>query len=149
MKRVVEMKKLEPSIKEIVAAGGNVKLTVTGKSMLPILMEYRDSVILEKTSKLKKGDIALYRRSNGDYVLHRVVKIKKDGIAMCGDNQKVIEYPIMPEQIIATCSAIIRKGKRIEKNNFVYRLIVFAWISLIPFRPQLYRLAKNIRKRLK
>ena len=149
MKQIVDMEKLEPSIREIVEAGGTVRLVVTGKSMLPVLMEKRDSVILEKPGTLKKGDIVLYRRTNGDYVLHRIVKIKKDGMGMCGDNQKLVEFPIMPEQIIATCSAIIRKGRRIEKNNLAYRFMVFVWINLIPLRPQIYRLAKNIRKRLK
>ena len=149
MKQIVDMKKLEPSIREIVGAGGNVRLTVTGKSMMPTLIEHRDSVILEKPDKLKKSDIVLYQRSNGDYVLHRIVKIKKDGLGMCGDNQMVVEFPILPEQVIAVVSAIVRKGRRIEKTAFGYRFSAFLWTNLIPMRPMIYKTAMKIRARFK
>ena len=139
MKQIVDMAKLEPTIREIVQAGGKVKLTVTGESMLPTLVEKRDSVILEKPGKIKKKDIILYQRKNGDYVLHRVVKKKKGMFALCGDNQMVIEYPIEQDQIIAVASAIVRKGKIIDKNNPMYKFCAFVWINTIPLSPLIYK----------
>lgn len=135
MKQIVDMGKIESTIREIVGAGGVVRLTVTGQSMLPTLVEKRDSVLLTKPDKVKKGDIVLYQRSNGDYVLHRIVKKKKDTFCLCGDNQTMIEYPIYPEQIFGVVSGIIRKGKTISTNNIRYRIASFTWTNFIKLRP--------------
>ena len=149
MKRIVDMKRLEPSIREIIGAGGNVKLTVTGQSMMPTLIEHRDSVILAKPDKLKKNDIVLYQRSNGEYVLHRIVKVTKNGFGMCGDNQMKVECPIFPEQIIAVVSAIVRKDKMISKNNLKYKISSFVWSNFIPMRPFMLKTVTKIKTRLK
>ena len=149
MKKIVDMKILEPSIREIIDAGGIVRLTVTGQSMLPTLVERRDSVLLTKPEKLKKTDIVLYRRTNGDYVLHRIVKISKDGLHMCGDNQIKVEHPVLPEQVIAVVSAIIRKGKQIEITNLRYRISAIVWSNFIPLRPFLFKTTMKIKTRFK
>ena len=149
MKKIVDMKTLEPTIREIIAAGGAVRLTVTGQSMLPTLVEKRDSVILTKPGKLKKSDIILYQRTNGDYVLHRIVRVKKGGFALCGDNQTLPEFPIMPEQVIAVVSAIVRKGKIIEKNNITYKFSAMIWTNFISLRPFMLRVVTKIKTRLK
>ncbi len=149
MKQIVDMKKLEPSIREIVGAGGNVRLTVTGQSMMPTLIEHRDCVILTKPGNLKKGDIILYQRTNGDYVLHRITKVKKDGLELCGDNQMKPEFPVLPEQVIAVVSAIIRKGKLIEKSSITYRVSAFIWTNFIPLRPFMLKTVIKIKSRLK
>lgn len=48
--------------------------------MYPMLRNGEDVVVLKKPEgRLKYLDVALYRRSNGDFVLHRVVGFDKDG----------------------------------------------------------------------
>ncbi|MBR6523179.1 MAG: S24/S26 family peptidase [Clostridia bacterium] len=149
MKQIVDMKRLEPSIREIIGAGGNVKLTVTGQSMMPTLIEHRDSVILAQPDKPKKSDIVLYQRTNGEYVLHRIVKVTKDGFGMCGDNQLKVEYPVFPEQIIAVVSFIVRKGEMISKNNPKYKLSSFIWTNFIPMRPFMLKTVTKMKTRFK
>ena len=149
MKRIVDMKTLEPTIREIIDAGGAVRLTVTGRSMFPTLVEKRDSVILIKPGKLKKSDIILYQRTNGDYVLHRIVNVKKGGFALCGDNQTAIEFPIYENQVIAVVSAIIRKGKIIEKNNITYKISAMIWTNFISLRPFMFRTIIKMKNRSK
>ena len=139
MKQVVEMSKIEPTIREIVGAGGVVRLTVTGKSMLPTLVEKRDSVLLKKPDRIKKGDIVLYQRKNGDYVLHRIVKKKKDCFCLCGDNQTMIECPVYAEQIFGLVSGIVRKGEVIPVTNIKYRIASFVWTNFIKLRPFILR----------
>ena len=52
-------------------------LVVTGNSMLPFLVHKRDTVYLTKIKKpLKVGDMVLYQRLNGEYILHRICRIK-------------------------------------------------------------------------
>ena len=139
MKQIVEMCKIEPTIREIVEVGGVVRLVVTGHSMLPTLVEKRDSVLLVKPNKIKKGDIVLYQRKNGDYVLHRIVK-KKNGIFyLCGDNQTAVEYPIYKEQIFGLVTGIVRKGKIIPVTDVKYRIASSVWTNFIKLRPFILR----------
>lgn len=147
MKQIVEMEKLEPAIREVVGAGGTVRLTVTGQSMFPTLIENRDSVVLVKPSKLKKGDIVLYQRQNGAYVLHRIVKIKNDEFYLCGDNQTAIEFPIYERQIFAVVSAIARKDKIISVTDKKYRIVSFIWSTFIPLRPFFLRTVVKMKRK--
>lgn len=139
MKQIVEMSKIEPAIREIMGVGGVVRLTVTGMSMFPTLVEKRDSVLLVKPDKVKKGDIVLYQRQNGDYVLHRIVGKKKDEYSLCGDNQTLIEFPIYREQIFGVVSGIVRKGVTIPVTNAKYRMASFVWVRFIRLRPFILR----------
>ena len=75
--------------------------------MLPLIREGKDSVILVAPDNLKKHDIVLYRRKNGAYVLHRIIKIRDDEFIMCGDNQGQPERGIYRENIIAKVSSVI------------------------------------------
>ena len=60
-------------------SGGTVTFTPKGKSMLPMLRDGEDVVVLSKPNgKLHLFDIPLYRRSNGAYVLHRIVNFDAD-----------------------------------------------------------------------
>ncbi len=71
---------------DIINSYGRLHSGVSGRSMLPLLLGGRDSVICEKvTDKPKKYDVVLYKR-NGKYILHRIVKVKNTGYIIRGDN---------------------------------------------------------------
>ena len=58
----------------LLSYGEQVPLVITGNSMYPFLRHGRDTVYLQKVQRpLKKGDMVLYRRKNGQYILHRIV----------------------------------------------------------------------------
>ena len=89
-KKKVRLSELPPIMEETLRAGGTVRLPITGTSMLPLLVEGRDTVALQKA--LQKYDLPLYLRKDGAIVLHRVVGVNDDGTyTMCGDNQWVKE----------------------------------------------------------
>ena len=70
-------------------------LLISGNSMAPFLIHQRDTVYLSRLQKpLKKGDVVLYLRDNGSYVLHRIVQINNDQYSMIGDGQFHIEKGI-------------------------------------------------------
>lgn len=110
-------------------SGGTVTFTPKGKSMLPMLRDGEDVVVLSKPNgKLHLFDIPLYRRSNGAYVLHRIVNFDADGnYVLCGDNQFALEHGIKDSDIIGVVTAFYRKGKAYSVTSFSYRLYVNFW----------------------
>ncbi len=123
-------------IEEVLSSGGEFRLVPKGTSMLPLLVQGKDSVVLKRSTDLllKKHDIAFYRRTNGQFVLHRVMKIEKNGTyTMCGDNQFVLEKGILPQQIIGYVSEIYKEGKPRRLSSLRYRIYVFFW-TFMPYR---------------
>ena len=119
---------LMPIVRERLDAGQSVKLSPRGVSMRPMLREGKDSVLLSPPpQRLKKYDIPLYRRSDGKYVLHRIVKAR-DGVYTCvGDNQCRREHGVRHESVIAVVTAFNRAGKDCSVESFSYRLYCHAW----------------------
>lgn len=114
-------------IREQLNNGQMVTFSPNGTSMLPFLKEGRDTVMVSLPSgKLKKYDVALYQRKNGQYVLHRVVKVKED-YTFAGDNQFTLEKGVSQDQIIAVCTTFVRKGKRISAKDPYWRMWATFW----------------------
>ena len=115
----VNMETLLPFIEEAFSRGLDFQIPITGTSMNPLLYQNRDYVKIEKpVLPLKKGDIPLYRRRDGAFVLHRVVDIKENGeYVMCGDNQFILEYGITDANIIGIAKKLIIDGKEIDVDT--------------------------------
>lgn len=119
----------DDTIRAVLDSGGEFTLFPRGTSMLPLIVQGRDSVSLVGAEELKPGDIAFYQRKNGDYILHRVIEINNGTYTMCGDNQLSPEYGIKPEQIIARVKYLTRKGKKITPDRLSYKLYLLLWKS--------------------
>ena len=118
-----------------------VPLVISGSSMTPFLVGGRDTVYLSKPSgPLKKGDMVLYQRQNGSYILHRVWKVEEDSFTMVGDAQFFLEPGIKQEQVRAIVKAVRRKGKLLQKGSFWWDFFEKVWICLVPVRPALNKL---------
>lgn len=117
------------AIRELMDSGGEFTLYPRGTSMLPLIVQGRDSVTLVKAEEFRAGDIAFYQRENGQYVLHRVIAADGETYTVCGDNQLAPEYGVKPEQIIAKAAYITRKGSKITPRSLPYRLYVLLWRS--------------------
>ena len=114
----IALKDLYPVITEVVAGGGEFHLYPRGISMLPTLVPNRDSVVLAAPDGIGRGDIILYRRKNGVFVLHRVVGKKRDGsFVLRGDNQIYNERGVLPEHIIAVVVRYTHKGKTVVRGS--------------------------------
>lgn len=132
--RSIPMEELYKVILLQLENGGRARLTVTGRSMLPLLRAYRDAVELVPVSgRLKNGRIILYRRENGQFVLHRIVRQRENGYICCGDNEAARE-PVSDTQLLAVVEALVRKGKRITMDAWGYRLYTALWVGLFPLR---------------
>ena len=127
--------------------GKEIKFTVVGNSMHPLLCNQRDKVIVAKAGKVKKRDIILYRRQDGSYVLHRVVGKGKLGFKLCGDDQIAIEYPVKREDVVAVMTSFERKGKIYSKKCLWYRLYSFLWCLVLPIRPSVHNFVMKFRRK--
>ncbi|MBQ7794058.1 MAG: S24/S26 family peptidase [Clostridia bacterium] len=107
---------------EQLAVGGTVRFMPKGTSMLPMLRQGIDSVVLTAApEKLNIYDLPLYKRASGQFVLHRVVGIDQNGYIMCGDNQFEREYGIAHSQILAVAKGFYRGDEYVDCTNEQYR----------------------------
>ena len=142
--RVMPMQELSELIALQLQSGGVARLTVTGYSMMPLLRHGKDAVELTAvTGNEKKGDILLYRRKNGQFVLHRAIAENPTGFVCCGDNQAEKEN-VDREQLLGVVCGYLRGGKHYTLRYLPYRLYTTAWVGLFPLRQ--YYIA--IRRRL-
>lgn len=139
----IQLAEIYPLLKETLSQGGAFRLTVTGTSMVPTIRGGRDRVtLIQPPERLQKADLPLYRRVNGQFVLHRVIEVAKDGTyVMCGDHQWTPEPNIRPEQIIGLVQSIERKGKSFSVENAHYRRWVRFWVWALPLRKVFFRIA--------
>ena len=124
---------------------GLAPLQVTGYSMHPTFRDRKDTVMLRAfDGKLKKGDVILYRRDNGRYILHRVISSPKVDVFLCaGDNQYISER-VCSRQVLAVVESFSRGKKTVHSGDFLYRLYVWAWIGLFPVRKPLLALRRRL-----
>lgn len=130
----VYLEQMMPVIKEKLSQGNSVRLAPRGVSMLPMLRQGIDSVILSPLpDKLKKFDLPLYQRANGHYVLHRIVKVG-ESYTCIGDNQSIFEKNVNPGQMIALVTAFYRGDRLIKAKNPLYRFYCWFWYYSRPVR---------------
>ncbi len=123
------------SFEEILEKEGRLIYSNVGDSMLPLIRQGRDLLIIQRPKgRLKKFDVPLYRRDSGQYVLHRVMEVREDDYVLCGDNRWRKEYGITDRQILGVLTAVVRKGKELRVTDWQYRLYVHLWCCLYPLR---------------
>lgn len=132
------------TFEEILAAQGKLVYTNTGTSMMPLLRQHRDLLIIapKPEGRLHLWDVPLYRRDNGQYVMHRVLWVRKNDYIMCGDNQWFPERGIQDRHIVGVLEAVSRDGKVLPVRPtsehpdvpLKYKLYVFIWCFFYPIR---------------
>lgn len=126
---------------------GKIIYTNVGVSMMPLLRQNRDVMIIERpTGRLKKYDVPLYKRDSGKYVLHRILKVRKDDYVICGDNCTQKEYGITDRHIIGVLTGVIRDGKTIGMQDFSYKLYYHLWCDFFYIRVLLIKIGHLFKK---
>lgn len=122
-------------------------LVITGNSMSPFLIHGRDTVYLSRlTRSVRRGDMLLYQRENGNYVLHRVFKAAPESLTMIGDAQTILEPGIRRDQVIAIVTRVERKGIPLGPGSFWWGFFEKIWIRIIPLRRIAERLYSWVRR---
>lgn len=128
-------------LRSLVEEGKDVSLLISGSSMSPFLGHHRDTILFGQPNReLRKGDMVFYQRLNGQFVMHRIYKVKPEGYYIVGDAQTEIEGPIKREQIFALVKRAQRKGKWIGPENFWWKFFEKVWINIVPLRPYIRKM---------
>ena len=145
--KIVDPEQIITPLLELLDEVQAVPLVISGGSMSPFLVHGRDTVYLSKISKpLKKGDMVLYRRKSGAYVLHRILHVRNDSYTMVGDAQTHLEPGIHTNQICAVVTAVRRKDKLLKKGSFWWDFFEIIWIRMVPLRPALKKMYSFIKQ---
>ena len=144
-----QLDNLMPLFRERLAAGQKIRFSPRGVSMLPMLRQGRDCVVLSPLpEKLKKYDLPLYQRDDGKYILHRIVSVGQTYTCI-GDNQYTYEPGVRREQMIALVTSFTRGDREVSVADPVYRLYCRLWHHSRGIRHFLSRVKNRLRRMLK
>lgn len=122
-RKTVPVADMIPIIKEALLEK-QVEMTVTGNSMMPLLIDRKSVVRLTAPLQLKKGDIVLFERTSGSFMLHRITAVSDGFYDIIGDNQYVPDRHVPKEAIIAKVSEYNRKGRKWKMTGKTYLLVL-------------------------
>ena len=139
------------SYEEQLRLHGQLVYTNVGDSMMPLLRQHRDLMVIDRRGpeRSRKYDAVLYRRSRGEYVLHRILKVRKDDYVLCGDNRWEREYGVREDWILGVLTAVVRDGREIPVTDWRYQLYVHLWCDFFYVRAFVLRLRAFIRHRMR
>ena len=132
---------MKTTIEKELKERGQLVCANEGVSMLPLLRQHRDLMIIERKPchRLKKYDVPVFKRANGQYVLHRILRVDADSYVLCGDNQYRREYGIRDEQIVGVMTGFVRDNVTYSIEDWRYKAYVHLWCDLFPARALLLR----------
>ena len=133
--KVVDTKEYVSVLRELTDTGKEVSMLIAGNSMSPFLVHQRDSIRFRKPDRpLKIGDMVFYQRKNGQFLMHRICRVRPEGYDIVGDAQWLIEDSVERNQIFSIVTGVQRKGKWIGPGNFWWEFFEHVWIRVIPLR---------------
>lgn len=101
-----------PLLESVFSAGGCFRIFPRGTSMLPLLREGKDSVLLSRKKEFRRGDIVLCKRENGTFVLHRIVAVTDDCVVLLGDNHpKEAEETLKKDAVLSSVITVYRNNR--------------------------------------
>ena len=147
--KIVEMQfanaQLLPEIVKLLDEGHTVTLQLRGVSMRPFLEDKRDKALLIKAKDVKVGDPVLAETSPSHYVLHRVIQIDGNHVALRGDGNLGVEMCEI-ENIKASVVGFYRKGrKKLDRTDGLkWTIYSKIWTSIFPLRRYLLAVYRRI-----
>ena len=142
------------TFEEQISQHGQLIYRNVGDSMMPLIRQGKDLMVISRKpeGRLHKYDVPLYKRDSGQYVLHRILKVRENDYVICGDNRWCREYGIEDRHIIGVLTAIVRDGKTIPVTDKRYLRYVHLWCDFFYVRAAILRLkslTSRIRRKLK
>ena len=140
------------TFEELLDRDGYLVYTNVGVSMMPLLRQRRDVIVIRKKGpeRCKKYDAVLYKRG-GRYILHRVVEVRLNDYVIIGDNCWQKEYGVTDDMILGIMTQVRRGGKTVSVDDPGYLRYVHLWCDFLPLRIGILRciaVARAVVKRI-
>ena len=115
---------LLPVVAQMLAEGHDVELMTKGCSMNPFIRGERDSVVL-RAGDPAVGDIVLAKVEGGRFVLHRVIEVEGEKVALMGDGNIIgCEHCLKPDVAGIVVEILKPGGRRVRPTKGrVWRLL--------------------------
>ncbi len=137
-------------VADAVLGGRKVLLTARGWSMLPMIWDKRDKLLLAPITEdsISVGRLLFVRLSSMRYVLHRVEQVNGNRIVLRGDGNPYQREECDKNEVIAELIVVERDGKIIElgsdtweryecywpKNGFIRRCLLFLYRRIFVYK---------------
>lgn len=134
------------TIEDMLRFHGTLIHHIRGISMEPLLKAGRDVVMLKACQSAAHHDVVLFKRSNGQYVIHRITAVLPDYYEITGDNCMLPEK-VYPHQLLAVMTHFVRKGKKHSVEEPAYLRYVKLWHTTFAFR-YIYNIVTRICRKI-
>ena len=135
------------SFEDIIKAKGSLVYHNKGTSMLPLIKEGRDLLVIEApTYPICKYDIVLSKRPSGRYLLHRVIKVCNNGTYIIAGDNSWKSDTVTEHSIVGVMTGLIRNSNSINLSSPLYRLLTIIWCELFFARKLALRFCRVIMK---
>ena len=137
MKTIVKDKAIMmEEIRELIAEGRTVSLTVKGNSMNPFLVSMRDQMKLGpwKDQDIRKGCVALVKDNRNNYLIHRIIERNGDTVTLLGDGNVGFTETATLDNIIGIMYSVTRKGHEWKSDSALWRFYSWLWMMSTPGR---------------
>lgn len=136
---------LSPLERELLSGRPMVTLT-SGDSMEPLLYHQSTRVVVMKAQgDLQKGDLPMYKRPSGKFVIHRIIRTDEEAYYTRGDHQYGLEK-VPKEWVLGVVTEIYRKKRHFSVNHIGYRWYVTVWNTIYPIRWVVYQIKTRIKR---
>ena len=130
---------------EVLARHGHLAYTNKGVSMLPLLRQGKDVMLIDRKSPgpCRRLDAVLFRRplpsGSVQYVMHRILRINSDGTYWIVGDNCVTGDTVKEEQILGILTGVVRNGRTILVTDWKYRIYVNTWCRFFRIRIAILR----------
>ncbi len=115
-----------------------VTIRLQGSSMEPLIRSGQDLATIIPMDKMPvPGDVILFRRGEGDYVVHRVYQTDPEGswLQTWGDNCLQPDAPIKPSAVLGLVVSVEKDGRQLRLDTLAQRKRGLAWLNSFVRRP--------------
>jgi len=133
---------------ESLSSQGFARLRVISDSMVP-LMDIDDIVLVEHAPLrgYRRGDIVVIFRT-GEFITHRLVRLRKDQWYTKGDRFHFLDEPITPDEVVGKVIAIEQLDSQIDLNRRSWKIInrYKGWFANLEV--EFYKVAKWVHRKI-
>ncbi len=117
--------------------------------MHPLIRKDRDHVTIAPLYRpLKAGDILLFFRADGKYVVHRLYRIQEDTVQTLGDGCLQPDAPIRMDSVWGIVTFLERGKIRCRLDSVTSRMAGRFWMAMLPVRRRMIPFWRTIRRKL-